>query len=224
MSMPASAGYRKALSKNRSFRPPGRPQRIADVALEEARRTFPRETREDVSLRSVQDRVYAVWALDVLKGDELYRWLCGDFTRCITLAWLDFRPGAQHAWRPTILAALGRLGFPDRPTVLCPFAAQLCVLQPSTREALRLIHQWQGQDTPGTARGLAQAIAQAMERYLQRHPDTSAQAITQALELGAMLRKSKLSLAPEQLPMELGVMLEVAYLTIDACNAVKGKV
>jgi len=73
MSMPASAGYRKALSKNRSFRPPGRPQRIADVVLEEARRTFPRETREDVSLRSVQDRVYAVWALDALKGNEQYR-------------------------------------------------------------------------------------------------------------------------------------------------------
>ena len=180
--MPSSTAYRKAPSKNHHRHTRGRPQRIPDRLLEEARRTFPRDAR-DVTQRSLQNKVYAVWALDMLKGEEQYRWLCGDFTGRTTLSWMSFWPGEQHSWLPTILAALGRLGFPDRPAIVWALAAKICAVQPSTREALRLIHQWQGRKTSGTARGLARAISQAVERYLQRHPDTSPKVIHQALRL-----------------------------------------
>ena len=65
---------------------------------------------------------------------------------------------------------------------LIAIAVQICELKPKTAtEAARLIRRWRVGTKPGSAAQLGQELAEHIDQYRDRHPDTTADMILDAL-------------------------------------------
>jgi hypothetical protein len=113
------------------------------------------------SLRHKQDVHYRLRALGVLLDDSRFIWLC-DGER--------MRAGLSHSYRPTILAALGRIA--DEADMR-DVALELCETKPKARDAIQIVRRWRlGDRKPGDALQLANEIVGTINGYLSRHPTT----------------------------------------------------
>jgi hypothetical protein len=83
--------------------------------------------------------------------------------------------------RVAIVAELGRCGDPD---MIREFAARICALRPSVKDALTLIRTWRnGGAAPGDAAALADEIARLVRDYTLRHPATTNDQVREAMEI-----------------------------------------
>lgn len=93
--------------------------------------------------------------------------------------------GTDHSrsgWKPTILAELGRLS--DDPEVIEAFALELCKAKLSTTEAvarLRNIRLSKRSAKRRSPKPLAECILASVQSYQRRHPDTTDEAVLDAL-------------------------------------------
>ena len=105
---------------------------------------------------------------------------------CRELSWLldpeaMERGGTKGAWKPTIMAELGRIENPDE---MRKIARQICVIKPKVKEAIVLIRRYRvGQNKPKKEQ-LENEICNLLEDYRVRYPQTSHQTFISALDFG----------------------------------------
>lgn len=168
--MTRQPGILETVSKNRRPKP-GRPRVLAPEYEQALQQLFP-----DVqSHRHLQNVACRQRALVLLSDDPAYRWLCDPEA----MQQGKRLSPSQKAWRPTILAELGRI--PDDQD-LKAMAGRICQLKPRTKDAVLLIRRWRkGQERPGDAGSLAAALAACINDYLKRYPSTTWSMVRAAL-------------------------------------------
>lgn len=104
--------------------------------------------------RGLQNLVYRTRALSCLVDNPEYVWLCDG---------KKMQAGAPNAWKPTILAELGRFGDED---LIKAYAVQICELKLKTAEAVKLLRKARlGRSAKHTHRGLVRALAKTIDDY-----------------------------------------------------------
>ena len=89
-------------------------------------------------------------------------------------AWLadgeKMAAGVKDAWKPSILAELGRIRDGD---TLRAVALRICELKPSTKEAVAIIRRFRlNREPPGDYLDLVHHLAKALDGYVAVHPST----------------------------------------------------
>jgi hypothetical protein len=113
--------------------------------------------------RGTQNVIYRQIAVDVLTKDPRFAWLCDKE---------KMMKGDPHAWKPSILAELGRISDSEE---LKAVALRICELKPETvKAAVAMIRRARtGKGWEGDALDLANEIIRLVNNYHQRHPNTS---------------------------------------------------
>jgi hypothetical protein len=84
------------------------------------------------------------------------------------------------AWRPSILAELGRIADDES---LLSIAREICQLKPKSRRAVELIRQFRlGATGPGEASDLQARMTATINQFLQRHPKTEWSTVLKAID------------------------------------------
>ena len=89
-------------------------------------------------------------------------------------AWLadgeKMAAGVKDAWKPSILAELGRIRDGD---TLRAVALRICELKPSTKEAVAIIRRFRlRREPPANYLDLVHHLAKALDGYVAVHPST----------------------------------------------------
>lgn len=113
---------------------------------------------EAKSERSRQNCFYALRAIQVLGEDPRFKWLA------------DRARAHENAWRPTILAELGRIW--DEET-LRDAAAMICAHKPSTRQAAAFIRRVRGVRRQPASGTLLKRLLDTVGRFVDEYPETS---------------------------------------------------
>jgi hypothetical protein len=132
----------------------GRPKSISDGELALVRNFFPGN-----SPRHEHDLVYRQRAVSLLMDNPALAWLCNKE---------DMKAGV-NSWKPTILAALGRLEESD----MLVMAKALCDRKPRTKEAVAMIRRFRGKSSAGDALALHKTLVSTINAYIEVHPDIS---------------------------------------------------
>jgi len=78
--------------------------------------------------------------------------------------------GVRGAWKPGILAELGRIRDAD---TMRAVALRICELKPSTKEAVAIIRRFRlRREPPANYRALWMHLAKALDEYMNVHPST----------------------------------------------------
>ncbi len=106
------------------------------------------------------------------------------------LKWLVERDACgrgEKAWKPSVLAELGRI---NNPGEMLSVALDLCEAQPSIGDAVRMVKQYRmgGALKQGNGEQLADAIIGTVNRYLKEHPISWAE-VSKALEVALLAVK-----------------------------------
>lgn len=108
--------------------------------------------------RSRQNRFYALRAIQVVGGDPRFTWLA------------DRARAHENAWRPTILAELGRIG---NDQTLRDVVAMICTHKPSARKAAAFIRRVRGVRRQPTGSTLLKRLLDTVGRFVDEYPETS---------------------------------------------------
>ena len=128
--------------------------------------------------RARHDFHYRTKAIQTLCYEPRFAWLADEGKMAV---------GAKDAWKPSILAELGRIRDAD---TLRAVALRICELRPSTKEAVALIRRFRlGREAHGDYRALWMHLARALDEYVAVHPSTSVEWKVKALlDLAACVR------------------------------------
>ncbi len=111
------------------------------------------------SHRGITDAMYRLRALGLLTDDARFKWLV-DKDKMIA--------GEPNAWKPSILAELGRISDEETLKVV---ALRVCEVKPKTKDAIAEIRRFRtGKTAAGNASDLYSALATRMNDYIQQHP------------------------------------------------------
>src|SRR4051794_40519565 len=116
----------EAASENTQKRKRRRPLRFSEEELALVRFCSP----DTKTHRHMQNVAYRQRALHYLSQDQQFAWLCDEKA---------MMEGEAQAWRPGILAELGRI--PDTEEMKRA-AAQLCEMKPKTKAAVAMIRRY----------------------------------------------------------------------------------
>lgn len=155
----------ESASKNRRRR--GRPRVWSEDATALARFVSPNVKTG----RALQNTSYRQLALRCLVQDPAFSWLCNG---------AKMEAGAPNAWKPGILSELGR--FLDEETIRA-FAARICELKPSTKEAIAMLRRARRQKgAPVSILKLTQQICRVIDTYVADHPGITQAQILMAIQ------------------------------------------
>lgn len=144
----------------------GRPRVIGPEAEPVVDLVAPDVTTE----RGRQDAYYRQIALGVLMSDRRFTWLADEAA---------MKAGAPKAWKPTILAELGRI--PDDEAMKA-VAAQVCELRPKAKAAVAMIRRYRlGREPEGTPAGLDHHLVEAVNQYWGGHTSLTPAVIVEVL-------------------------------------------
>ena len=151
--------------ENISKKKRGRPKLLDDSHL-----ALVRYATDAKTTRHQQNVHYSLRAIGMLSNDPRFKWLCDGKA---------MMKGAQHSYRPTILAELGRIENDDD---LKAVALRICKLKPKVRDAVVMIRRFRtGKVKEADSLQLANEILAIVNRYTGRYPETTAQQILTAL-------------------------------------------
>jgi|TARA_B100001964_G_C14051899_1_gene517404 hypothetical protein len=109
--------------------------------------------------RGMTNVLYQQQALGLLRDDARFKWLV-DKDKMIA--------GEPNAWKPSILAELGRISDEETLKVV---ALRVCEVKPKTKDAIAEIRRFRtGKTAAGNASDLYSALATRMNDYIQQHP------------------------------------------------------
>lgn len=155
------------ISEEASKKRRGRPRAFTPQWLKILRDMFPDITTE----RGMQERAYQLQAHTVLKSDPTCRWLIDEE---------GISAGKPNSYRPSILAALGRIEDEDDMRAI---ARRICELKPNTKAAAAIVRQYRtGKASPASIESLTSILITTIDKYLAQHRDTTWEQIQQGLQ------------------------------------------
>lgn len=157
----------EAASENPGRRKRGRPKVHPEVVMSYLGALHP-EVRTE---RHRSNIAYRFRAIRVLKDDPAFTWLCD---------YAAMARGDDGAWKPGILAELGRV---EDEQDMRSLARQLCELRPRAKNAVLMIRRWRtGRAPRGDPINLTSVILKAIDDYRLRHEGVSDQLVLASLE------------------------------------------
>lgn len=125
------------------------------------------------SERGRQNVYYRQLALGALAHDPRFRWIADED---------GMMAGDKSAWRPGVLAELGRIWVVDEDLML-RIAELVCEIKPpTTRAAVALIRRARLRSMVGTRASVVKAIRRSIGGFLSRYPDTPWEVVVDALQ------------------------------------------
>ena len=111
--------------------------------------------------RARHDFHYRTRAIQTLCYEPRFAWLADEGKMAV---------GAKDAWKPSILAELGRIHDAD---TLRAVALRICELRPSTKDAVAMIRRFRlNREPPANYLDLVYHLAKALDEYVTVHPST----------------------------------------------------
>lgn len=157
-----------AAAENTGPRKRGRPKIMTPADEQLCNFWFP----EVKSERGRQDVFYRQRAMEHLADQPGLNWLRDEEA---------MTAGARNAWKPSVLAELGRI---DDPEAMLTAAHRVVHLKPRTcKAAVAMIRRWRRGNTAAACPvSLAAAMVRGIDAYAATHPDTSNKHILDALK------------------------------------------
>lgn len=125
---------------------------------------------ENGTRRGMLNVFYRQRALGIVSKVEGLEWLAS----------VEALKRGEKAWRPLILAELGRIDDADS---LIAIARQVCEVKPSAKAGAQMVRQWRlGASKPGDVESLTMELCRTLDDYGSRHPGTTSAQFRAAAE------------------------------------------